>query len=114
MEATWRRAAPASRAGRGAAPAPGDTAEGEPQFPDASKCHTGGNVLTAFLCVLFGFMGLLQMLPGVTALAAARTAAAKIFATLDAPAPAIEAPLAVPHASAASVPRGAGAGTVAA
>merc|ERR1719399_1144452 len=67
------------------------TAEGEPQFPDATQCLTGGNVMTAFLSVLFGFMGLLQMLPGITALAAARTAAAKVYATLDAPASTIDA-----------------------
>ena len=67
------------------------TAEGEPQFPDATQCLTGGNVMTAFLSVLFGFMGLLQMLPGITALAAARTAAARVYTTLDAPPSAIDA-----------------------
>jgi len=67
------------------------TAEGEPQFPDATQCLTGGNVMTAFLSVLFGFMGLLQMLPGITALAAARTAAAKVYTTLDAPPSTIDA-----------------------
>jgi len=66
-------------------------ADGTAQAPDADECLTGGNVLTAFLSVLFGFMGLLQMLPGVTALAAARTAAAKVYSTLDAPASAIDA-----------------------
>lgn len=67
------------------------TAAGEPQFPDATQCLTGGNVMTAFLSVLFGFMGLLQMLPGITALAAARTAAARVYTTLDAPPSAIDA-----------------------
>ena len=47
--------------------------------------------MTAFLSVLFGFMGLLQMLPGITALAAARTAAAKVYTTLDAPPSTIDA-----------------------
>jgi hypothetical protein len=34
------------------------SADGAPQFPDATQCLTGGNVMTAFLSVLFGFMGL--------------------------------------------------------
>ena len=66
-------------------------ATGHPQWPDESMCHTGGNVMTAFLSVLFGFMGLLQILPGLSALAAAKAAAAKIFGALDTPLDAIDA-----------------------
>mmetsp|Transcript_107740 Transcript_107740/g.186982 ORF Transcript_107740/g.186982 Transcript_107740/m.186982 type:complete len:1153 (-) Transcript_107740:217-3675(-) len=51
--------------------------------PDPMKCYTGGNIMTAFLSVLFGFLGLLQALPGLTALAAARSSAASLYEIID-------------------------------
>jgi len=58
---------------------------GELQDPDGGRCETGGDIMTAFLSVLFGFLGLLQALPSLATLAAARTAAAAILDVIDAP-----------------------------
>ena len=66
-------------------------AEGRLRSPDPLKCTTGGNVMTAFLSVIFGFMGLLQALPSISSLAAAKTCGAAIFATIDAPTGEIDA-----------------------
>ncbi|KAL1511308.1 hypothetical protein AB1Y20_006113 [Prymnesium parvum] len=54
------------------------------QLPDSTRCHTGGSVMTAFLSVLFGFLGLLQAAPSVSIVANARVAAAKVFKVLEA------------------------------
>jgi ATP-binding cassette subfamily B (MDR/TAP) protein 1 len=57
---------------------------GKAQSPDPELCTTGGSVLTAFLSVIFGFMGLLQAIPSLSTLSAARSSAAAIFETIDA------------------------------
>merc|ERR1719428_196528 len=43
---------------------------GSLQNPDPDSCVTGGQIMTAFLSILFGFMGLLQAIPGLAAVAA--------------------------------------------
>ncbi|KAJ8598401.1 hypothetical protein CTAYLR_003017 [Chrysophaeum taylorii] len=49
----------------------------------AESCVTGGDVMTAFLCVLFGGLSLLQALPGLAAFDAARSAAGRVFDVVD-------------------------------
>merc|ERR1719261_986939 len=49
----------------------------------ANKCTTGGNVMTAFLCVLFGGLALLQALPGIAAFTLARSEATRVFKIID-------------------------------
>ena len=49
----------------------------------ANKCTTGGNVMTAFLCVLFGGLDLLQALPGIAAFTLATTEARRVFKVID-------------------------------
>eukprot|EP00308_Calcidiscus_leptoporus_P016760 CAMPEP_0119353320 /NCGR_PEP_ID=MMETSP1334-20130426/2502_1 /TAXON_ID=127549 /ORGANISM="Calcidiscus leptoporus, Strain RCC1130" /LENGTH=389 /DNA_ID=CAMNT_0007366579 /DNA_START=89 /DNA_END=1254 /DNA_ORIENTATION=+ len=61
------------------------SASGELQDPDPLRCATGGAIFTAFLSVLFGFLGLLQALPGLTSIAAARASASQVFTLLDEP-----------------------------
>jgi len=56
---------------------------GQQQDPDHNQCQTGGNIMTAFLSILFGFIGLLQALPGISALAAARASARRVFDVID-------------------------------
>lgn len=58
---------------------------GSLQDPDPSICQTGGQIMTAFLSILFGFMGLIQALPGLSAMGAARASMAKILQVVDAP-----------------------------
>merc|ERR1740138_304168 len=65
-------------------------ADGTRQDPDPARCQTGGDVLTGFLNVIFGFMGTLQALPSLSSLAAAKVSAKDIFAAIDAPAEAID------------------------
>ena len=60
-------------------------AQGALQAPDPLKCTTGGTVLTAFLSVIFGFMGLLQALPSISSLTAAKTSGAAILEAIDTP-----------------------------
>ena len=61
------------------------------QDPDASRCQTGGDVLTGFLNIIFGFMGTIQAIPSLSSLAAAKVSAAEIFESIDAPPDAIDA-----------------------
>ena len=56
---------------------------GTRQDPDSSRCATGGHVMTAFLSVVFGFLGMLRALPCVSSLLVARTSAQEIFETID-------------------------------
>jgi ATP-binding cassette subfamily B (MDR/TAP) protein 1 len=72
------------------------------QDPDPARCTTGGSVMTAFLSVVFGFMGMLQALPSISSIAAAKASAAAIFAVLDAPEEAIDALAEEPEDSSAS------------
>jgi ATP-binding cassette subfamily B (MDR/TAP) protein 1 len=53
------------------------------QNPDANRCQSGGDIMTAFLCILFGFLALLQALPGLHAFAAAKGAAADVYSLID-------------------------------
>ena len=62
----------------------------ELQSPDPIECVTGGSVMTAFLSVIFGFMGLLQGLPSLSSLAAAKTCGATIMHAIDQPKDAID------------------------
>ena len=62
----------------------------ELQSPDPIECVTGGSVMTAFLSVIFGFMGLLQGLPSLSSLAAAKTCGATIMHAIDQPRDAID------------------------
>ena len=64
---------------------------GTRQDPDASRCATGGNVMTAFLSVVFGFLGLIKALPCVSSLMVARVSAKEIFAVIDVQPDAIDA-----------------------
>ena len=50
--------------------------------PDSSKCITGGNVMITFFSVIFGGLNLGQAVPGLSALASARTALFKILKTI--------------------------------
>ena len=59
--------------------------------PRPWRCTTGGSVMTSFLSVIFGFMGMLQAIPSITSLAAAKASAADIFMVLDAPPDPIDA-----------------------
>ena len=59
-------------------------ADGTRQDPDPARCQTGGDVLTGFLNVIFGFMGTLQALPSLSSLAAAKVSAEEIFREIDA------------------------------
>merc|ERR1719161_2335145 len=61
--------------------------------------------MTAFLGILFGFLGLIQALPGVSALAAARSSAAAVFEIIDMEPDAIN-PLAVNAAVTTPEPAG--------
>jgi ATP-binding cassette subfamily B (MDR/TAP) protein 1 len=76
----------------------------EPQDPDQGRCTTGGEVVTSFMAVLFGFTGLVQAMPGFSAISTARTHAAKVYSLIDAPIGDIDAqngaPGAVPAARA--------------
>ncbi|KAH8060471.1 ATPase [Aureococcus anophagefferens] len=49
----------------------------------ANDCVTGGDIMTAFLCVLFGGLALLQALPGIAAFTLATAEARKIFKIID-------------------------------
>ena len=47
------------------------------------KCVSGGDVMTAFLCVLFGGLALLQALPGIAAFTLASAEAKRVYAVID-------------------------------
>ena len=78
----------------------------------ANDCVTGGDIMTAFLCVLFGGLALLQALPGIAAFTLATAEARKIFKIIDDAEVAAEAHAADSKAKAreASAPPGARAG----
>ena len=78
----------------------------------ANDCVTGGDIMTAFLCVLFGGLALLQALPGIAAFTLATAEARKIFKIIDDAEVAAEAHAADSKAKAreASAPAGAVAG----
>ena len=57
-------------------------ASGDLREPN-NKCISGGDVMTAFLCVLFGGLALLQALPGIAAYQLARSEATRVFKIID-------------------------------
>ena len=57
-------------------------ASGDLREPN-NKCISGGDVMTAFLCVLFGGLALLQALPGIAAYQLARSEATRVFRIID-------------------------------
>jgi ATP-binding cassette, subfamily B (MDR/TAP), member 1 len=69
------------------------TSNGSLHSPDSSVCVTGGNVMIAFFCILFGGLNLAQAVPAVTAIISAKTELSKILNIL-----AIKATIADVHA----------------
>ncbi|KAJ1456855.1 P-loop containing nucleoside triphosphate hydrolase protein [Pelagophyceae sp. CCMP2097] len=51
--------------------------------PDREKCVTGGEIMTSFLCVLFGGLALLQALPGLAAFQLAQREGRRVFEVID-------------------------------
>ena len=69
------------------------TNNGSLHTPDSSVCVTGGNVMIAFFCILFGGLNLAQAVPAMTAIISAKTELSKILDVL-----AIKATIADSHA----------------
>ena len=49
----------------------------------SKKCISGGDVMTSFLCILFGGLALLQALPGIAAYQLANSEAQRVFKVID-------------------------------
>ena len=60
-----------------------EDAEGSVEMPDSNRCVSGGDVMIAFFCVLFGGLNLGQAGPGLSAVAQAKLEGGKIFAVID-------------------------------